>query len=164
MCRQQFARSSCCPGSRSYSRCHLVTKHTVLWHVIAVCTLHYAYYVYCRPPYTRADVTSIFDRTMFVHATYMQLACVQDSSPDATPYQVPASPFGVPHQMPRAHSAFVSTRAHIFNDSSLLTAESAPQGLLPLALGVGLEGADQAEASPKKAGRLQHLKMRVAVC
>ena len=91
-------------------------------------------------------------------------AHTQDSSPDTTPYQVAASPFGASHQMPRAHSAFVPTRAHIFNDSSLLTAESAPQGLLPLALGVGLDGADQAEASPKKAGRLQHLKMRVAVC
>ena len=67
--------------------------------------------------------------------------------------------------MPRAHSAYVPTRAPVFAEANLLTAESAPQNLKirALGLGAGLVEDDQAEASPNKAGRLQHLKMRVAV-
>ena len=92
-------------------------------------------------------------------------SCLQSTTPEAFPSQMLPSPFGIAHQIPRAHSAYVPSRTHVFADSSLLTAESAPQNLKirALGLGAGLIEDDQAGASPNKAGRLQHLKMRVAV-
>lgn len=87
------------------------------------------------------------------------MLCMQSSSPDAAAYQMPASPFSTSHYMPRAHSAYVPSRAHAFSDAGLVTAESAPQGLQPL-----IDADEQAGATPKKAGRLQLLKLRVAVC
>ncbi|KAA6427443.1 MAG: hypothetical protein FRX49_02106 [Trebouxia sp. A1-2] len=77
----------------------------------------------------------------------------------------PPSPFGVHKAVPRAHSAFVPTRTRALAESSLLSAESAPPtGLAVGSLGIPglLDGDNQGPDSPKKAGRLQHLKMRVA--
>lgn len=78
----------------------------------------------------------------------------------------PPSPFGVHKAVPRAHSAFVPTRTRALAESNLLSAESAPPtGLALGSLGIPglLDGDSQGADSPKKAGRLQHLKMRVAV-
>ncbi|KAL3145388.1 hypothetical protein ABBQ38_001638 [Trebouxia sp. C0009 RCD-2024] len=90
----------------------------------------------------------------------------QSSSASGTPARVaPPSPFGAQRGLPRAHSAFVPSRSYAPSDSSLVSAESAPA----MAHGVDLRGSSapgdgdaQGTESPKKAGRLQHLKMRVA--
>ncbi|KAL0049660.1 hypothetical protein WJX82_007087 [Trebouxia sp. C0006] len=77
----------------------------------------------------------------------------------------PQSPFGVHKAVPRAHSAFVPTRTRTLAESNLLSAESAPPtGLALGSMGIPglLDGDSQGADSPKKAGRLQHLKMRVA--
>lgn len=74
---------------------------------------------------------------------------------------VPPSPFGAHRGVPRAHSAFVPTRPYA--TSSLMSVESAPAMAQGVDMRVSGDGDSQGSDSPKKAGRLQHLKMRVAV-
>lgn len=98
------------------------------------------------------------------------LVQLQSSSPSESrapaSRAAPPSPFGVHKAVPRAHSAFVPTRTRALAESNLLSAESAPPtGLALGSMGIPglLDGDSQGADSPKKAGRLQHLKMRVAV-
>lgn len=99
---------------------------------------------------------------------HLSISCtLQSSSASGTPARVaPPSPFGARRGVPRAHSAFVPTRSYAPSDSSLMSAESAPamaQGVDLRGSGAPGDGDVQGTESPKKAGRLQHLKMRVAV-
>lgn len=89
-------------------------------------------------------------------------AMLQSSSPPDTPaIAPPLSPFGAHRGVPRAHSAFIPTRTHAIAESGLTSTESAPA--MALASLGSLDGDGPGADSPKKAGRLQHLKMRVAV-
>lgn len=89
---------------------------------------------------------------------------LQTSSASESPARIaPPSPFEAHRGVPRAHSAFVPTRPYANSDSGLMSVESAPAVAQGVDMRVSEDGDNQGVDSPKKAGRLQHLKMRVAV-